>query len=288
MAKSILVISDGHETSNCSLKKARDIAGPLGEKIEVVRFMKTDSNNDVDSDAITALSSELNQAITDIFADYERHEFIESQIIVTDDIVNWVTNYCEGKEFDLIVKAGHRSETFFHTPCDWELIRSLKIPVLIASQERWRNKHNVLAAINPSPKNEAHRQLNATILHWSKKWADTFGASLHVVYCLPVSKILKELDIIDLEEYAQIHRQEGEDKLDTLLREHGISDAKIHITAGSPDRTIPHCANEIKAELVVMGSTGRSGIKSIIFGNVTEKVMHNLRTDSLSIELQDS
>lgn len=83
------------------------------------------------------------------------------------------------------------------------------------------------------------------------------------------------------------HRQEGEDKLDTLLQEHGISDANIHITAGSPDRTIPHCANEIKAELVVMGSTGRSGLKSMIFGNVTEKVMHNLRTDSLSIELQD-
>jgi len=35
MAKSILVISDQGETDHCSLRKARDIAAPLGDEIIV-------------------------------------------------------------------------------------------------------------------------------------------------------------------------------------------------------------------------------------------------------------
>lgn len=288
MPKSILVITYATETDNCSLKKAHSIAAQLETEVEVVRFIKKTRTNrmtQVEVEREVEKQTELLAiSLDELFSDYPHQDSINSQIIVTDNIVKWVMAYCNSKEFDLIVKAGHRSETLFHTPCDWELIRNLQVPVLIASQQHWRNKHNVLAAINPNNHDDVHQELNSVILQWSKKWANTFNSTLHIVYSLPVSKILKELDIIDINEYASKHRKKGEEKLTELLRQHDLTDVNIHITAGSPEKTIPHYANELKAELVIMGSMGRRGLSGMLVGNVAEKVMHNLRTDSLVIE----
>ncbi|NIB41441.1 universal stress protein [Pseudomaricurvus alkylphenolicus] len=284
MVKSILVISDIRETDHCSLRKAHDIAIPLGDKIDVVRFIKAGGTSDSEDINLNQQSEILRTSLDEIFADYENKDRISSQVVATDDIAQWVTNYCKDKDFDFIVKAGHRSESLFHTPCDWELIRSLQTPVLIASQQHWHSKHTVLAALNPTAKDEVHCELNNDILKWAKKWTQTFDCELHIVYNLPVSNVLKELDIIDIKEHARSHRAEGEEQVSVLLKEHDLSKAKVHIVAGAPEQTIPQCANKLKAELVIMGSMGRRGLKRVLKSNTAEKVMHNLRTDSLIIE----
>lgn len=285
MAKSILVITDVHDAKNCSIKKAHDIAAPLGDEIDIVRFIRSNEVNTLSDTELDKKSAELSAYVTDVFKDYEQKDIIRTQVVVTEDIANWVVDYCQDKNFDIVLKAGHRSETLFHTPCDWELIRQLKIPVLIASQQHWRQKHAVLAAIDPNAKDAEHRELNDTILRWTKKWAETFECEIHVVYNLPVSKVLRELDIIDVKEYAHEHRAEGEAQLTAVLKDYELPNVKLHITAGTPERSIPHCANELKAELVIMGSTGRTGFTGMLLGNVVEKTMHKLRTDSLVIEL---
>lgn len=286
MAKSILVVTDVHDTDNCSIKKAHDIAAPLGDEIDIVRFIRTDEEAVPDQAEIDRKSQELAAYVDQVFQDYPQKDIIRTQVVVTGDIAKWVVEYCKDKDFDLVLKAGHRSETLFHTPCDWALIRQLQIPVLIASQQHWRQKHNVVAAIDPDAKDQFHKDLNDTILNWTKKWAATFDCKIHVVYSMPVSKILTELDVIDVKQYAHEHRAEGEAKLAAMLEQYDLPDVQMHVTAGAPERTIPHCANEVKAELVIMGSTGRSGLKGKLLGNIAEKVMHNLRTDSLVIELE--
>ena len=285
MAKSILVITDVHDTDNCSIKKAHDIAAPLGEEIDIVRFIRSKDVNTFTDVELDKVKTDLSDYVAEVFNDYEQKDIIQTQVVVTEDIAKWMVEYCQGKNFDLVLKAGHRSETLFHTPCDWALIRQLQTPVLIASQQHWRPKHVVLAALNPNAKDDAHRELNDTILKWTKKWADTFDCQIHLVYSLPVSNILRELDIIDVKQYAREHRAEGEEKLAALLKDYDLPNVKMHVTAGAPEKALPHCANELKAELVIMGSTGRTGLKGKILGNVAEKTMHNLRTDSLVIEL---
>ncbi len=287
MPKSILVISYVNETDNCSLKKAHHIANPLGAEIDIVRFIKASGSEQPNAATVASQSATLNNAIEDVFADYEHQQAIKSQVVVTDDIVNWVINYTNNNEFDLIVKAGNRTESLFHTPCDWELIRNLEIPVLIASQECWRSKPAVLAAVDTSVATGPRRELNNDILRWAKKWARAFDCEIHLVYSFPVSNILKELDIVNLEDYARKHRVEGEAMLADLIKDHDLPDVKIHITAGVPERAIPKCANEVKAEVVIMGSMGHKGIKGMLTGNIAEKVMHNLRTDSLTIQIKD-
>lgn len=282
MTKAILVITNAHEEGNCSLEKAHDIAAPLGAKIDVVRFI-TDVNGR-DDNTVNSQTEALVTSVDSVFQDYEQKDSIKRQVVVTEDVARWVVEYCERNDFDLIIKAGHRSESLFHTPCDWQLIRNLSIPVLIASQQRWKCKHVVMAAVDPTSNDDDHRELNKTILGWTKKWAQTFDAELHIVYSIPVSNLLKQLDVIDVREYERKHRDEAEQQLATLLSDFEMPNVHMHVTAGPPEKTIPHWADELKAELVIMGSMGRQGIKGLLVGNVAEKVMHHLRTDSLIVE----
>lgn len=286
MPKSILVITYVNETGNCSLKKAHDIAAPLGAEIDIVRFVKVQGDVRPDKATLASQTEDLADSIAKVFADYEHKEVIKSQVVVTDDIVKWVVNYSQDKDFDLIVKAGNRTETLFHTPCDWELIRSLEIPVLIASQQHWRSKPAVVAAVDAQVAISERRGLNDDILKWAKKWAETFGCHVHLIYTFPVSNILKELDMVDVKDYAREHRAEGEAMLTEVLNGHDISDVTLHIAAGAPEKAIPQCANQVKAELVIMGSMGHTGLRGMIMGNMAEKVMHNLRTDSLTIQVR--
>ncbi|MDC9721066.1 MAG: universal stress protein [Gammaproteobacteria bacterium] len=287
MPKSILVISYVNETDNCSLKKAHHIANPLGAEIDVVRFIKPSGSGQPDEASVANQTAILSNAIAEVFADYEHQDAIKSQVAVADNIVSWVIDYCKGNKFDLIVKAGNRTESLFHTPCDWELIRNLEVPVLIACQQCWRSKPAVLAALDASVSTGPRRKLNNEVLKWAKKWATAFDCEIHLVYSFPVSNILKELDIVDVKNYARQHRAEGEATLAELIDGHDLPNVKMHITAGVPEKAIPQCANEVKAEVVIMGSMGHKGLKGMLTGNIAEKVMHNLRTDSLTIQVKD-
>ena len=47
----------------------------------------------------------------------------------------------------------------------------------------------------------------------------------------------------------------------------------IHIASGDPGETIPAFANDIQAELIIMTSFGRRGLKEHMIGSVTERTL---------------
>lgn len=55
----------------------------------------------------------------------------------------------------------------------------------------------------------------------------------------------------------------GDDSLATMLKEGDVSDA------------IFEAANELKADVIVMGMYGRKGIDKLLMGSVAEKVLHH-------------
>ena len=104
MAKTILVLTNAHEENNCSLKKAHDIAAPLGAEIDVVRFIADVSEQG--DNTINSQTDALQTTLSNIFQDYEKKDAIKSQVVATEDVAQWVVEYCERNDFDLIIKAG--------------------------------------------------------------------------------------------------------------------------------------------------------------------------------------
>ena len=62
---------------------------------------------------------------------------------------------------------------------------------------------------------------------------------------------------------------------------------RTHLVEGPPGREIPLLAESVDADLVVMGTVGRSGITGVVIGNTAETVLSQLQCSVLAIKPKD-
>ena len=278
MNKLMMVICDKEESEPLVLAKAKSIASPLHVDVKVLRFLPPDCSEDT-RQSVTQSTDALAHSI------FNGLESVSTEVISTDSIAGWIVDHSGAYEDKLVVKTGNRSESLFHTPTDWELIRQLDCPVLINSNRKWKSSHNVLVALDLPSDNAEHQELNASALHWARQWQAIFDCELHALYSIPVSTALLDFDIVQKSEYQRAHEPKAMEKLSALLDEFGMSNVTPHIQVGPPYKTIPHMANELKADLVIVGSGSHKGIKGFLHNHHTaEKVLHHLRTDILTVK----
>ena len=283
MKKHVLVIADIEDDDILSLEKARDITLSMSATIEIIKFIHHTNDSDLTPEQhIEQAKQSLSSIIHSIF---DGATEIISEVLISDNIADWVVNRCDQKSVDLVIKAGHRSESLFHTPSDWKLIRHLSCPILIASNAKWKSKANILLALDLSTDESNHQQLNSLILSWGELWSKVTHNQLHAVYSIPIAKALLEFDLVNKYSVELKKAPVAKEKMQKLLARFDISSVTSHITAGPPDRTIPHQANELISDLVIIGSVGREGVSGFLLGNTAEKVLHHLRTDCLIIKL---
>lgn len=283
MAKHVLVIADIDDDDILSLEKARDVTLSMQITIEIIKFIQpaSDSVVSLDQQIIQAKKS-LSSTIKSIF---DPSTDITSEVVINDDMAEWVANYCNHRSIDLVIKGGHRSESLFHTSSDWALIRQLRCPILIASHAKWNSKANILLTLDLSTDEASHQQLNALILSWGETFSQATNNELHALYSIPIAKTLLEFDLVNKESIKQKKTPAAQQKMQQLLAKSDMGHVTGHITAGPPDRTIPREANLLNSDLVIIGSVGREGMSSILSANTAKKVLQYLRTDCLIIKL---
>ena len=69
-----------------------------------------------------------------------------------------------------------------------------------------------------------------------------------------------------------------------LAKTHNV-ELKTHIKQGHAGEEIIKMAEEINADLIVMGSTGKSDIDRLILGSVTEFVIRNSKVSTMVVRL---
>ena len=91
-------------------------------------------------------------------------------------------------------------------------------------------------------------------------------------------KLLKEKKL-SLREIAHL-------EMDKFLMKFDLSDLKYttKILMGEPAKKIAQVAKKENAQLIVMGTHGRSGLSHLILGSVTEKVLENASCDILAVK----
>jgi len=283
MNKHVLVIADIEDDDLLSLEKARDITLPMKATVEIIKFIHHSNESGITLEQhIEQVEQSLSCVIRGVFDDTID---IISEVVVSDNIAEWVINHCDSTAVDLVIKGGHRSESLFHIPSDWQLIRHLSCPILIASHVKWKNKANILLAVDVSSQESNHQQLNSLILAWGETWHQVTHNQLHAMYSIPIAKPLLEFDVVDKYAVMQKKGPAAKEKMQKLLAQFDLSSIISHITVGAPDRAILHQANELHSNLVILGSVARKGVSGLLLGNTAEKVLHHLRTDCLIIKL---
>jgi manganese transport protein len=73
------------------------------------------------------------------------------------------------------------------------------------------------------------------------------------------------------------------ERIAQLLREQGLTIETSISHSTHPDREIVRYAQEIQADLVIMGAHGHGGLKDLIFGNTINPVRHHLDVPMLIV-----
>lgn len=201
----------------------------------------------------------------------------------TADIVDWIVEAVPRERIDLVVKAGHRSETLFYTPTDWQLLRRCPVPVLIAGSRRRRKSRRILATIDAGSTDPVQIGLNRKVLAAAAQLGAVLDARVHAAYVVAVSTLTRDLDLIDLKALERRTRAKLGASLAALAGEYGIPAENIVVQAGPPDRLLPGIASRLEADIVVMGTVGRTGAAGKLLGNTAERVLHRLRTGMLAV-----
>ncbi len=129
----------------------------------------------------------------------------------------------------------------------------------------------ILLAVDGSPC--AERAVAFAIAHAAELRAVPEVHLLHVHLPIPIGRIQAHVSHDTLQSY---YREEAEEALAPsrrLLEAAGLGHA-VHIHVGQPGEIIARMAAELGANLVVMGTHGRTALVNLVTGSVAARVLH--------------
>jgi universal stress protein E len=196
---------------------------------------------------------------------------------------DWVIRRTREEQYDLVIKTGHRTETFLYTPTDWQLLRGCRAPVLLVAGKRWTKATHVMAAVDLGTRVPNKRLLNYKIVGAADELAKALDCELHVGYAVPFSRVMRDLDLVDkwklLAEGRRLARS-----FQASLAERGIDTRAIHVRAGPPEKVLVSMAARHRISLVVLGCIGRKRLAGRVVGNTAEQILRLMKADVLALK----
>jgi universal stress protein A len=114
---------------------------------------------------------------------------------------------------------------------------------------------------------------------------DSFGSELSVIHVIePLSFAYGgdiPMDFSGIQE--EIHKQ-ARTHMSALCDPLNIPESNRHLVVGRPETEIHHVADDIKADLVVVGSHGRHGL-ALLMGSTANGVLHGAKCDVLAVRV---
>lgn len=201
-----------------------------------------------------------------------------------------ITAEVEQNNYDLVVKYTKEEESItslLFTPMDWQLLRRCPTPILMVRDGDWKHQRRILVAVNVSGDEDYHENFNRTLVSLSIDLADNLErGNIHLVSAYPPTPVNMAIDLPEFHtsEYTNGIRGQYLINMKALRQQFGIDEDHTHVREGFPEEVIPEVAKELEAELVVLGTVGRTGLSAALLGNTAEHVISKLNCNLLAIK----
>ena len=241
------------------------------------------------------------RALASLIAPFTQGSGIRIQV-VTGKLFLEVIRMVLSHSFDLVIKPAEDPDWMdrLFGSDDMHLLRKCPCPVwLMKPAEEIRFK-TVLAAVDIDPVNPVSTSpdLNRIILELAGSIAMADNASLHLAHAWDASAEQtflshKGITAESVDAYVQKKKAVHTDGLSALgsALESWITtnagkpiDPRLHLIQGPAKKVIPQLANDLSADLVVMGTIARTGISGLFIGNTAEVVFHQLQCSILAVK----
>ncbi len=190
--------------------------------------------------------------------------------------------------YDLVVKSAHHHsllESFIFTPLDWQLIRKCQLPVLLVKEHDWPADGNIVVALNFSDEPE-QSDLNLKLFKEANLVAKLVHGKVHLVNAVPAPTVNIALEVPGFtpEIYNDAILAHHQGMMDQFARDHHVPPEQTHVVEGLPEDVLPEIAEQLDAELILLGSLGRTGWSAALIGNTAEQVVDGLHCDLLVLK----
>lgn len=173
------------------------------------------------------------------------------------------------------------------TGLDWRLLGQCPAPLMLVQPRSPSLPLRMVAAVDPLDDHGKPHELNDTILRTATRLAEQCGAELDVVNAFEYVPMSGEWDYMGLapdpslyDELRKVH-VEG---LYKLCKDHGVPPSHMHVLDGQASESIVQFATDRRADLVVLGSVYRTGMKWLFMGSTAEGVFDTLPCDVLLLK----
>lgn len=117
--------------------------------------------------------------------------------------------------------------------------------------------------------------------------ARTYGAELHVLYAVDTASLSVEVNTAAIIEDLEAEGAEATAEVAEQAEAAGVERVRTEVIHGIPHETILDYAEDNAADLVVMGTHGRTGLDRYLIGSVTEKVVRKSDVPVLTVRLSE-
>jgi nucleotide-binding universal stress UspA family protein len=187
---------------------------------------------------------------------------------------------------------------------DMHLLRKCPCPVWLCKPDAGGRYRRILATVDveqfyPEHELQTRHALNLLLLELAASLAQTDSAELHVVYAWSAigESVMRSTSLWAPDEkidaYIAAARERQERALDALLTElrtviatrgESMPEPIRHLPKGSARSEVPELARRIDADLVILGTLGRTGVPGLFIGNTAESVLHQVDCSVLALK----
>jgi nucleotide-binding universal stress UspA family protein len=278
----ILAATDFSTRSNRALRQAGLLAQLGNAQLHIVHVVDDDQPDDLvrmeKREAERVLSEQLDSMP-------ELRGTQPLPMVVAGDPFDGILRAAAEIQPDLVVMGSHRKQLlldiFIGTTIE-RVIRRGSFPVLMVNHEAQRRYERVVAPVDMSDASAYALRIGlATGLI-----GEAGATLLHAFSTMAKGKMLiAGADQASVDLYVASERQRAMDEMAAFLVVNDLERGRwfLRVEEGGPMEIISRAVSELRPDLLVMGTHGRSGLIKALIGSVTEEVLRSLNVDILAV-----
>lgn len=310
--KKILGVVDLTQSPRMLLDRAVKLAQNNQAELTIVcvvpalmKVIQSDGDIKLYSDLQEASIAEAQKKLDEAVDVYRDSSDIRTKVLLGTEFLEVIQEVLRNQH-DLVIKSPENPswlDRIFGSD-DMHLLRKCPCPVWMVKQSHTDTYRRILVAIDVhdnqlTQESDLSHELNMQLLEMAESLALSEFAELHVVHswCAVGENTLQSLVVSHSETTADNYIESTRalhslafDKITSEVFDGKEIDAsnyinpQKHLLKGTAEETIPRLSSDLEADLVVMGTLGRTGIPGFFIGNTAEAILEQINCSVMAVK----
>ncbi len=294
--RKILVFLGELDRAKTAVQFAMDLSERNQAELNVYSVIEDYSIPWLGSGSIEGLIEDKGAQIRDFIMSIAGDRFKGKIEVLTGTPFLEIVRKVQQQRYDLVIKPACgvdgpvRSMLFGSTAM--HLIRKCPCPVWVVKDQKETGLSKVLIALSASRNHGQNDELDKQLLQLGTSLAERYQAKWEIAHAWRLfgESLLKSgrgnIKAEELEMHLNKEKLASWDRVQKLIESCDFTSApaEIHIKKGYPSDVIPAVAESTNADVVVMGSLGRTGIAGLFMSNTAEEILNQINCSVMTIK----